>query len=209
MSFPIILALAFSYLLGSIPAGYIAGKIAGVDVQKEGSGNIGATNILRVLGKKYGYSVFFFDAFKGFLAVQTTLLLAARSAPASARADFFGILAAILCVLGHAFPVWLKFKGGKGVATSAGAMTALAPWPALIAVIVWIIVFRVSRYVSLASVSATIALPLAIGVFVTLNIAYSRTLFYFALSLAVVVVYRHRSNFARLLNGTEQRFERK
>jgi acyl phosphate:glycerol-3-phosphate acyltransferase len=198
-----------SYLLGSLPSGFIAGRIAGVDVRRHGSGNIGATNVLRLLGKKYGYAVFFFDALKGFLAVRLAIFFAEHFETTRAYSDWFGILAALVCVLGHAFPVWLKFKGGKGVATSAGTMLGLAPVATIVAVFVWIIVFEVTRYVSVASVTATVALPTAIGILLRLHIMHSSVIFYSAIVLATVVCWRHRSNFARLVRGTEQRFTRR
>ena len=115
------------YLLGSFPAGYIAGRLAGVDVRSVGSGNIGATNVLRVLGKQWGYPVFLIDSFKGFAAVRLAFLFVTFRPEAKPYAEYFAILAAIMSVAGHSFPVWLRFKGGKGVATSAGALIGLVP----------------------------------------------------------------------------------
>lgn len=204
----IFLIILGSYLLGSFPTGYIAGRVAGVDVRKSGSGNIGATNVLRILGKKYGYAVFFLDAFKGFLAVRLGFL-AADHLLERAFHDWLGILAATACVIGHTFPVWLKFKGGKGVATSAGTMFGLAPLATCVAVVVWVVVFEVTRYVSVASVAGAIALPLAIGIFLKLHLINSTVIFYSAVLIAMMVCWRHRSNFARLMKGTEQRFSRK
>ncbi len=209
MSFSVLTIAIVSYLLGSFPSGFIAGKIAGLDVRQHGSGNIGATNVLRLLGKKYGYAVFFLDALKGFLAVRLAIFFAERSETARMYADYFGIIAALVCVLGHAFPIWLKFKGGKGVATSAGVMLGLAPVATMIAVLVWIVTFETTRYVSVASVTATVALPTAIGIFLRLHITNSAAIFYSAIVLATVVCWRHRSNFARLVRGTEQRFTRR
>ncbi len=205
----ILIVIFVSYLLGSFPSGYLAARIAGVDIRKEGSGNIGATNVLRVLGKKYGYAVFFCDAFKGLLAVRAALWLASRSPVTSAHADWLGILAALFCVLGHTFPVWLKFKGGKGVATSAGTMLGIAPTATVVAVVLWILVFEVTRYVSIASVVAAVSLPTAIGVFWQMHLWGSGVIFYSACTLAAVVCWRHRGNISRLLRGTEQRFPRK
>ena len=125
--FPFAFALISSYLLGSIPAGYLAGRIAGIDIRKTGSGNIGATNVTRVLGKRYGYSVFLIDFLKGLVAVRMSILIGERAQLAATSIELIGILAAVSCVIGHAFPVWLRFKGGKGVATSAGAVFALMP----------------------------------------------------------------------------------
>ena len=198
-----------SYLLGSLPIGYVVGKIAGVDIRKSGSGNIGATNVLRVLGKKYGYTVFFLDALKGFVIVRVSLALVATTPAARPYADFFALLGAVVCVIGHSFPIWLKFKGGKGVATSAGVIIGLMPLAALIVFPIWFIVFEICRYVSVASMCAAISLPITIALFLKFKVMDSVVLLYFSIALAVVVVWRHRSNFSRLLNGTEQRFTRK
>ncbi len=122
MLFALLLITVLSYLIGSIPFGYLAGRLAGIDIRKYGSGNIGATNVLRVLGKKWGYGVFFADAFKGFFAVRLALFIASRVPETAGYTEFYAILAAAICVAGHSFPVWLRFKGGKGVATSAGAL---------------------------------------------------------------------------------------
>jgi acyl phosphate:glycerol-3-phosphate acyltransferase len=206
----LIVIVAFcSYLLGSIPSGYIAGRLAGIDLRSRGSGNIGATNVLRTLGKKYAYPVFVCDVLKGFLAVRLSVFLAEHFEFAPPDADWFAILAAVACVLGHTFPVWLKFKGGKGVATSGGTMLGLAPMATLVAVLVWIVVFETTRYVSVASVIAVVALPAALGVLLKLHLAHSLPIFYSAIVLAIVVCWRHRSNFARLVRGTEQRFTRR
>jgi glycerol-3-phosphate acyltransferase PlsY len=198
-----------SYLLGSIPAGYLAGRIAGIDIRKAGSGNIGATNVTRTLGRRYGYPVFVVDFAKGALAVCVSILLGRQVEPKPTSTEIYGIVAAICCVLGHVFPVWLGFKGGKGVATSAGALFGLMPLAAAIGVGLWVIIFEVTRYVSLASVATAILLPLTV-----LGLTYARrtdgmALFYFTLCLAAVVIFRHRSNLSRLLRGTEPRFKRK
>ena len=198
-----------AYLFGSLPAGYLAGRLAGVDVRKHGSGNIGATNVLRVLGKPWGFGVFFVDALKGFLAVRVAIAIAARTAGAADYTEFFAILAAAACVAGHSFPVWLRFKGGKGVATSAGSLAGVMPIAALTIFIVWLIVFMVTRYVSLASIVAATALPVAVAALVALQQTQGTVLFYFSLLMTTLVVWRHRSNITRLLNGTEPRFARK
>lgn len=198
-----------SYLLGSIPNGYIAGKISGIDVTKHGSGNIGATNVLRVLGKTYGYSVFFADAFKGFLAVRIALGIAAATQFPVAYAEYLGIAAAFFSVFGHTFPVWLGFKGGKGVATSAGAICGLMPLAALTIFLVWLLVFKLTRYVSIASTIAALALPVTVGFLLKFGIVHGLGLFYFSLAMALLVVWSHRANFSRLAAGTESRFERK
>ena len=204
-----LLIVVGSYFLGSLPIGYVVGKIAGIDVRKSGSGNIGATNVLRVLGKKYGYAVFFLDALKGFAVVRISLALVSTTPTALPYADFFALLGAVACVIGHSFPIWLNFRGGKGVATSAGVIIGLMPLAALIVFPIWFIVFEIGRYVSVASMCAAISLPITIALFLKFKVMDSMVLLYFSIALAVVVVWRHRSNFSRLLNGTEQRFARK
>jgi acyl phosphate:glycerol-3-phosphate acyltransferase len=198
-----------SYLLGSIPAGYLAGRMAGIDIREAGSGNIGATNVTRTLGRNYGYAVFVVDFAKGALAVCASILLGRHLEAKPVSTEIYGIVGAICCVLGHVFPVWLGFKGGKGVATSAGVLFGLMPLAAAIGAAVWVITFEVTRYVSIASIVATMALPLTV-----LGLTHARhtngmALFYFTLCLAAVVIFRHRSNLARLLRGTEPRFKRK
>ena len=196
-------AALVAYLLGSIPFGFIAGLIAGVDVREYGSGNIGATNTLRVLGKKYGYSVFVADVLKGFLAVRIALWLAQFDPSTS---YFIGILAAFFVVVGHSFPVWLRFRGGKGVAAAAGACLGLLPVATFIAVIVWIAIFFAFRFVSLASIIAAIALP--ISAWLLGNVA-DPILLGFSGLIAALIIFRHRSNIVRLLQGSEPRFDRK
>jgi len=196
-----------AYFLGSIPFGYLAGRARGVDVREHGSGNIGATNVLRVLGKKYGFAVFFADALKGLVAVRLALWLNHGAGDAAAAAP--GVLAAILVVVGHSFPIWLGFRGGKGVATSAGACLGLLPLETCVAAVVWVITFLLFRFVSLASVAGSIALPLCAAL-LSLGQPRSRGLLLaFTMALAALVIVRHRGNIQRLVHGTEPRFERK
>jgi glycerol-3-phosphate acyltransferase PlsY len=203
------IVLGAGYLLGSIPFGYLAGRIAGVDIQKGGSGNIGATNVLRVLGRRYGYAVFVLDFLKGLGAVKISVLIATLTQQDWCSPEIFGIVAAVSAVIGHCFPLWLKFRGGKGVATSAGALFGLMPFAMLIGVIIWILIFWLTRYVSLASVVAAVALPLVIAIMTPLNQSYGEALFYSSLCIAAVVIWRHRSNLSRLIRGSEPRFTRK
>ena len=204
-----LLAASFSYFIGSIPAGYLVGRFLGVDIRREGSGNIGATNVLRVLGKRYGYAVFLFDFSKGVAAVLLSILLVHRLRPASDADELIAIIAGILCVIGHSYPVWLGFKGGKGVATSAGVVFGLMPMVAVIALLVWLLVFQLTKYVSVASIAAAFALPVTAFVITRLQQTNSLALVYFSACLTVVIVWRHRSNLARLREGTEQSFKRK
>jgi glycerol-3-phosphate acyltransferase PlsY len=196
-----------SYLLGSIPFGYLAGRLVGIDIRQAGSGNVGATNVVRVLGKKYGYPVFALDFLKGFGAVKISMLIALEWLPEWNSPEIFGILAALSSVLGHLYPPWLKFNGGKGVATSAGALLALTPIATLVGAGIWIIVFWLTRYVSLASITAAVVLPVVI--LVVGEHQSKKMLVYSSAGVAAVVVWRHRSNLSRLIRGTESRFTRK
>ena len=198
-----------SYLLGSIPFGYVAGRVAGIDIRRHGSGNVGATNVIRTLGKAYGYPVFGLDFLKGFAAVKMSLWAADQIQSQGHSLELFGILAAISSVIGHSFPVWLSFKGGKGVATSAGALTALSPLAALIGVVIWIVTFWLTRYVSVASIAAAGALPFVILVTKKLSHDTGKFLFYSSVCLAAVIIWLHRSNLSRLVRGREPRFNRK
>src|SRR5215211_4830566 len=201
--------LIASYLLGSIPFGYLAGRLAGIDIRQAGSGNIGATNVVRVLGRRFGYPVFTLDVLKGFGPVKIAVLMAPGRPPEWNSAEIFGILAAISSVLGHLYPPWLNFKGGKGVATAAGALWALTPVATLIGVTIWIIVFWLTRYVSLASITAAVVLPIVIFVIRSHDQNNEKPLVYASACVAALVVWRHRSNLSRLMRGTEPRFVRK
>ena len=203
-----ILIALLSYLMGSVPAGYIAGRFAGIDIRSVGSGNVGATNVLRILGKPYGYAVFLFDFFKGVGAVWMSILIINASHPGNHESELVGIMAGVLCVLGHTYPVWLGFKGGKGVATSAGVLFGLMPAAALTVLAVWFVTFQATKYVSVASIVAAVALPVTAAVMVHFEKA-GMPLVYFSACLAVVIVWRHRSNVSRLMKGTEPSFRRK
>lgn len=199
--------LLLSYLLGSIPSGYLVAKSQGIDIRQHGSGNIGATNVLRVMGKKWGYLVFACDALKGFLAVKLAAQLAATG---HADAALGAVLGAIGCILGHNYTVWLRFKGGKGIATSAGVLLGLFPLTVILTVlIIWFVVFFVGRYVSLASICAALSLPVAVFLLVTRSGTDFWLRFWFSVVISALAVWRHRSNLARLAKGTESRFTRK
>jgi len=206
--FTIAVVVLVGYLIGSVPAGYLAGCIAGIDIRKVGSGNIGATNVLRILGKRYGYPVFLFDFLKGVAAVEMSILIFDSYHPAASR-ELYGILGGVSSVIGHSYPVWLNFKGGKGVATTAGVVFALIHFAALVMCVVWVAAFQASRYVSVASIAAAIALPVTVGALLYFEQLNKPVLLYFSIWLAAVVIVRHRSNVSRLLNGTEPRFQRK
>jgi glycerol-3-phosphate acyltransferase PlsY len=197
-----ILTVAVSYLLGSAPSGYLAGKVRGIDVRAQGSGNIGATNVFRVLGTTAGIAVLACDALKGFVAARWAPALALHffSAPGASRENL-ALAAGAAAILGHNFPCWLGFKGGKGIATSGGVVLAWAPAACLTALALWGLVFAASRYVSLASIAAALILPLAVWFW---NGSATMTAVMAALSL--LAIYKHKANVRRLLDGTEHRF---
>ncbi len=204
---PWLLIAVGSYLLGSIPAGYIAGRICGIDLRTQGSGNIGATNSLRVLGKSWGYAVFLFDFLKGLTPVLLADLWSGQLGtihPASAP----GALAALCLLLGHSFPVWLGFKGGKGIASSAGVMVALFPIAFLVSLVAWLLVFTITRYVSVASIAAAIALPVTVTILFVLHKSDWLALLV-SILMCLLAVWRHRANIIRLNAGTEPQFEKR
>jgi glycerol-3-phosphate acyltransferase PlsY len=205
------LIVIVAYFLGSIPFGLIISRRYGVDIRSKGSGNIGATNVWRVLGKKAGMTTFLLDVAKGWLAVVIGSWIGVRFAPGLAHAPadtaaYAGIAAALGCIMGHSFPIWLGFKGGKGVATSLGVIVGMMPLISLIVFAIWGIVFKISRYVSLASIVAAVALPLVTLAGLFLGWIHGWALFYFALAAALLVIRRHRDNIKRLMAGTENRF---
>lgn len=198
----ILTALA-AYLLGSIPTGFLVAKARGLDIRTVGSGNIGATNVFRFLGKPAGILVLFADAFKGWLAVVVIRRLATIlfNLPGDQMTqEWLAICAGVCAVLGHNFTCWLHFKGGKGIATSAGVLTALVPWSLIIILSVWLVIFVLTRYVSLASICASFTLP-----FAAWFTKESVTMIAITAALAVLAIYKHKGNIKRLLNGTESR----
>ena len=194
------------YVLGSCPNGYLVSRSRGVDIRKHGSGNIGATNVLRVLGKKWGYLVFALDALKGFTAVRIAFVIGDTMIPDAIHPELLGIAGGLACILGHTFPVWLRFRGGKGVATSAGVLLGLMPIAVISVLAVWLILFQITRYVSVASIGAAVALPLFVVIYLRWGILTGASLLPFSIIIAAVVVWRHRSNMQRLIHGEEQRF---
>jgi glycerol-3-phosphate acyltransferase PlsY len=217
MTFVVAAIVIAAYLLGSIPFGLLISKSQGLDIREHGSKNIGATNVWRVMGKKWGLTTFLCDVGKGLFAVLIGTWMAARwgwtvPLPHGAERiehlalDFAGIAAAMGCILGHNFPLWLGFKGGKGVATSLGVIFGMMPLAAAIVFAIWGVVFKVSRYVSLASLLAAVALPVVVVGLLFTGWLHGWGNFYFAVAAALLVIRRHRTNIARLVAGTENRF---
>ncbi len=186
-----------AYLLGAVPFGLLVAKLHGVDIRSKGSGNIGATNVLRVIGKGWGVFTLVLDALKGFIP--------SFFFPQLANLDSeWGVLFGLAAILGHTFPIYLKFKGGKGVATSAGMLAGVALLPVGVGVSCWIICMVIWRYVSLASIVASVAITISVWVVdkgLVVNLALT--------VLSALIIWLHRSNISRLLDGTENRFGKK
>ncbi len=198
-----ILTVLIADLLGSIPTGFLVAKARGVDIRTVGSGNIGATNVFRILGKAAGVFVLVVDAAKGWLAVFVVAKLVSGwfyPEAGSSALEWFRLCAGIAAILGHNYTCWLHFKGGKGIATSAGVLVALVPKPLLVVLAIWIIIFALSRYVSLASIVAALSLPFAAWAF-----GETRTIIFVTAALAALAIYKHKANIQRLINGTENR----
>jgi glycerol-3-phosphate acyltransferase PlsY len=204
----VILLAALSYIIGSVPFGLLISKAKGVDIRKQGSGNIGATNVLRCLGKPLGITCFVLDALKGYLPAALFPLIASRllaQASDAGKVDpTFGILFGTAAILGHNFPVFLNFKGGKGVATSAGVLLGVAPLAVVIGLATWVIVFKLSGYVSLGSIIATLVV-----IITGWAAGYGPVIATALTLLGGLSIYRHRSNIQRLLAGTENKFQKK
>ena len=212
------IAIVGAYLLGSIPFGVIIAKAHGKDLRKIGSGNIGATNVARALGKKWAYICFVLDVLKGMIPMLAVMPLATSKSAQDNEVAVLLLWLAVGCaaILGHIFPVYLKFKGGKGVSTSFGI--ALGLWPyysicALVAIAVWIAVVLIWRYVSLASIVASISFPVALITMIFLQSDWEFSVLWPLLIPAVVipvmVIIRHRENIKRLLAGTENKIREK
>ncbi len=203
-----IVVVLIAYLLGSIPTGFLVAKARGVDIRSVGSGNIGATNVFRILGKTAGVFVLLADAAKGWLAVVLVAKWVADwfyPAAGPLAHEWFRLCAGIAAILGHNYTCWLHFKGGKGIATSAGVLVALVRLPLLIILGVWIVVFAASRYVSLASICAAVCPAVR-------HLVYreeSGDRYPVTAALAALAIYKHKANIQRLIKGTENRIELK
>lgn len=188
-----ILIIVFAYLLGSVPTGYILGSWAGIDVRKAGSGNIGATNVARVIGKRQGILTLIADVAKGFIPV----FLATHLGLSSGLIALTGVAA----FLGHLYPVFLKFRGGKGVSTALGVFLGVAPWATAVLAVIFTVAMLTSRTVSLSAMIAAAAAPIALWWF-----SYPAVFVAMSVVLALLIIWRHRANIRRLLAGTEPKF---
>ena len=196
----IIIALFAAYILGSIPTSYIMGKlIKGIDIRDFGSGNVGATNALRILGTKVGVFTLIIDISKGFLAVNIARIIIEDPT------DLIMILTGLFAILGHIFTIFLKFKGGKGVATSAGVFIALVPVPIAIALFVFIITVWLSKFVSLGSILAAFTLFISELIINIRNSFTEIEILIFTFIITLFIIIRHKANIQRLINGYENK----
>jgi glycerol-3-phosphate acyltransferase PlsY len=195
-----VLWLVASYFIGAIPTSYLLSRFfAGIDLRRQGSGNLGATNLYRVLGWKYAIPAALVDIAKGLVPV---VLFAPRESPS----QMFALACGVAAIIGHVFSVFVRFKGGKGVATAAGVMLGLTPLALAVSAAVWAVMVRITGYVSLASISAAAVLPVAVYL---LEDSRTPALLWIAAAIAAGVIVLHRRNIERLLKGTESRFGRR
>ena len=201
------------YLIGSIPFGVLIARARGIDLRKVGSGNVGATNVVRSVGRVWGYLCFLLDLLKGFIpSLLTGLLLGLTRTTPTPVQQCAWLATGTACVLGHVFPVWLGFRGGKGVATSLGVVLGMYPYftlPGLIVFGMWVVITRLSGYVSLGSILSCLAF---LPVFLILHWSEVKQLWpltIFASVIILLIVWRHRGNVKRLLNGTENKIVQK
>lgn len=188
------LLVLFAYLFGSVPTGYILGSLAGVDVRKAGSGNVGATNVARVVGKRHGIFTLVADIAKGLVPVVIALYLGLTSTATA--------LVGVAAFLGHLYPVFLRFQGGKGVATALGIFLGLSPWATLVLMPIFVLVILATRVVSLSSMVAAASAPIVFWLLTSSPILTGTSVF-----IALMIILRHRGNIQRLLSGTEPRVD--
>lgn len=227
----------FAFLLGSIPFGLFIARIKGIDIRQHGSGNIGATNVFRIVGKKYGLTCLVLDALKGFIPVIFAVNLVrvgeanppwlalpfpdswmlVKPAASQFSVQLVHVLTALLAVLGHNYSPWIGFKGGKGVATSAGVVIALMPAAIVLLIVIFMLTLLCTRYVAVASMVSAAALPILThlgarfhknseGIGLWEAGTWNKPLFFLALLIGALAIWKHRTNIRRLLDGTESKF---
>lgn len=195
----IAIAVILAYLLGALPFGLVIAKSRGIDIRKTGSGNIGATNVMRSVGKPWGILTLVLDAIKGLIPTAFFDDILIQIGYIQTPPIWLPIVCGVAAILGHSFPIYLGFRGGKGVATSAGFLLGIAPWSLLIGLITFALVFGASRYVSLGSLCAAIVVPV-VSIWLASNQPLTSSVLFV---LAALVIWRHKGNIVRLLNGTE------
>lgn len=219
-SWQLVLLCVAAYLLGSVPFGYLIARARGVDIRSKGSGNVGATNIGRVLGRKWGVLVLLLDAGKGLASTAAAAEMirrhpAAAWAGSAALQDVVWLGTGVACILGSIFPLYLRFRGGKGVAASLGVILGIYPyltWPGIMALVIWALVVKFTGYVSLGSIVAVAILPIAfaaLGPLAGWSLSDHYPLLVLCVLLAFLILVRHRDNIRRLLAGTENKAGRK
>lgn len=227
----------FAFLLGSVPFGLFIARIKGIDIRQHGSGNIGATNVFRVIGKKHGLTCLLLDALKGFIPVVIAVNLVrvvganppwvslpfpdswilVKPLASQFTVQLVHVLSALFAVLGHNYSPWIGFKGGKGIATSAGVVIALMPAAIVLLIVIFILILALTRYVAVASTVCAVALPIlthfgarfhknADGISLWEAGTWNKPLFFFALLIGALAIWKHRTNFRRLRDGTESKF---
>lgn len=197
---PAVLWLLASYLVGAVPTSHILSRLfAGIDLRQHGSGNLGATNLYRVLGWKYAIPAALVDIAKGVIPIVVF-------APQVSDSQLFAVACGVAAIIGHVFSVFVGFKGGKGVATAAGVMLGLAPLALAVSAVVWVVLVRITGYVSLGSIAAAAVLPIAVY---ALEDSRTPALVWIAAAIAAGVIILHRRNIERLIKGTENRFGRR
>ena len=195
--------LTISYLIGGIPFGYIIAIAKGIDIRKHGSGNIGASNVGRILGRKYGIIIFVLDLLKGFVSVLFIPVFVSTLHFPTTSGDLLVILCGLCAIFGHVFPVYLGFKGGKAVATSFGVFIWLAPLSLAIAMVIWIVTVIVFRYVSLGSIIGSLSIFGCIIVLESDPFGSGLYLTCLSVVVATLIIVRHRTNIQRIVSGTE------
>ncbi|MAB60167.1 MAG: acyl-phosphate glycerol 3-phosphate acyltransferase [Verrucomicrobiales bacterium] len=221
MDFPykiFIISLLAAYLIGSFPFGFWIAKLKGIDIRNHGSGNIGATNVFRNLGAKFGILVLILDMAKGFIPVLLGSIIILKEIPTETlnRESIEGIIyvsLAIVTIIGHNYTLWLGFKGGKGIATSAGSIIPFLPEVLIGSVIIWIAVFFTSRYVALASIAAALSLPILTYYldhnYLFPDINSSNPVLLFGIIAGLMAIWRHKSNIRRIISGEEEKFKKR
>lgn len=202
MNQEILITIIFAYLMGSIPTAYLLGKwIKNIDIREHGSGNVGATNVFRVLGKKWGIIALLVDVLKGAIAVLFSIYFLGDD-----NSSWYYLLAMAFSFLGHLFPIWLKFKGGKGVAVAGGAFLVLKPLEVCLVILVFLITVTISRYVSLGSILASFFFPIFVYLnFTDQNSELLTPYIIISIIIALAIILMHKKNIKRLIDGNENK----
>jgi glycerol-3-phosphate acyltransferase PlsY len=206
---PFLLSALAGYVSGATPFGYFAGRLKGIDIREHGSKNIGATNVVRVCGKGIGIPVFILDVLKGWLPAWLVLGWFVSHGASVELSTIASIVAGIAAVLGHNYTFWLKGRGGKGIATSTGALLAVAPVAVAVGLVVWYATLKLTKYVSVASMVAALAIPVTMIVMMARSGGWNFSLLGFGVVLCVLAIVRHKANIQRLMAGTENRVGQK